>query len=174
MTKRAGSEVLQSRLSARGRRCWVSTRAPPACGPTSQVQIRLIGGRHGQDTETAMHVPDTWSGKYWGCVSCAGPALDPQCKSTPRLAFRANGIPIMNGAVIGVGLVALVILASAIGVASGQQSRNQAWRRIAAERRLNWENRQRLERLVRSCRRPDCPLRELFDPPPEDGGTRSH
>lgn len=71
----------------------------------------------------------------------------------------------MNTLVITGGLVALVVLAITIGVASDRQSREQAWRRIAAERRRNWETRQAMARLARRCRKSDCPLRELIDQP---------
>ena len=63
------------------------------------------------------------------------------------------------------GLVALVVIAVCIGLAGreGRVGRDLAWREIAHERRLNWEERRRIEQLhaqLALCR--DCPLR-----PPE-------
>ena len=74
----------------------------------------------------------------------------------------------MNTWVIIGGSAVLVLLAIAIGLLSDRQSREQAWRRIATERRRNWENRQAITSIVRRCRVPDCPLRTFLDASSDD------
>jgi hypothetical protein len=67
-----------------------------------------------------------------------------------------------------IGLLALVILAITVGTTTAdRRSQEQAWRRIAAERRGVREHRQDLQQLLTRCRTPDCPLRALLDPPAE-------
>ena len=76
----------------------------------------------------------------------------------------------MDGVVIVVGLALLAVLAVTIGrvTRDGYGGTDRAWRAIAAERRRNWEERQRLQRQqteLRRCRY--CPFR---DAPPDDRG----
>jgi len=62
----------------------------------------------------------------------------------------------MDLTVIVLGVVVLVVIAIIIGRAADRQSRAAAWRRIARERRRNWEQRQALSDGP-SCRNPNCP-----------------
>lgn len=50
----------------------------------------------------------------------------------------------MNLIVIVLGVAVLLVIAIIIGVAVDRQSRDRAWRRIAYERRRNWEERHAL------------------------------
>lgn len=67
----------------------------------------------------------------------------------------------MNVGTILIGLVLLVLIAGAIGLANQEAAgRERAWRDIAAERRRNWEERRRLHEVLEAidqCR--DCPVR---------------
>ncbi len=67
----------------------------------------------------------------------------------------------MNVGTILIGLVVLVLIAGAIGLANREAAgRERAWREIAAERRRNWEERRRLQEVAETidqCR--DCPTR---------------
>ncbi|GAA0905477.1 hypothetical protein [Pseudonocardia zijingensis] len=65
----------------------------------------------------------------------------------------------LHVAVVVVGIVLLIGLAVAIGLVGVTQRRStaRAWRAIAAERRRNWAERQRLARTAERCR--DCPYR---------------
>lgn len=74
----------------------------------------------------------------------------------------------MNIIVILIGLAGLVILAIIIGTMADRQSRQQAWRRIAVERRRNHEHHRDLRELITRCRKADCPLRTALDPPLEE------
>jgi hypothetical protein len=78
----------------------------------------------------------------------------------------------MDVGVIVVGLAVLAVLAATIGriTRDGYGGTERAWRAIAAERRRNWEERQRLLQLrneVRACWY--CPFR---DSPPDDRDDR--
>lgn len=66
----------------------------------------------------------------------------------------------MWAVVIG-GTVLLVVLAVLAGLADNQ-SRDQAWRRIAAARRRLWEERHGL-REPWTCPDPNCPLLRYLD-----------
>lgn len=55
----------------------------------------------------------------------------------------------MNAWIILVGAVVLIVLAGLAGRADGR-ARVDAWRSVAAQRRANWEERQRLATLVDS------------------------
>jgi hypothetical protein len=67
----------------------------------------------------------------------------------------------MNVATILIGLMVLVLIAGAIGLANREAvGRERAWREIAAERRRNWEERRRLHEVreaIDHCRH--CPER---------------
>jgi hypothetical protein len=71
----------------------------------------------------------------------------------------------MSIGLVVVGVALLGVIATVIGLAQREEriARDRTWREIAHERRLLWEERQRLEALVAEmalCR--ECPLR-----PPE-------
>ena len=53
-------------------------------------------------------------------------------------------------------VLALVWFSVLIGMSMDTESQRRQWKRVAAERRDRWEERQR---LLRSCPRLDCPLR---------------
>lgn len=73
----------------------------------------------------------------------------------------------MNVAVIALGLVALVVLATMVGKAGDSRARDRAWRRIAIERRRNWEQRRDLD-IALPCSNPNCPFRKFDEQPPGD------
>lgn len=60
------------------------------------------------------------------------------------------------------GLLALVALATAVGLAMDRRAREEAWGRVAVSRRINAENRRELEQqsLVQDVREADLDLRE--------------
>ena len=47
----------------------------------------------------------------------------------------------MNLSVIVIGLVAIIVIATMIGLSVERSAQARAWRRIAEERRWNWEQR---------------------------------
>lgn len=65
-------------------------------------------------------------------------------------------------AVVVGGLLALIALATAVGLAVDRQARREAWGRIATSRRINAENRRELEgqSLAQDVREADLDLRE--------------
>lgn len=75
-------------------------------------------------------------------------------------------------AVIVLGLAILAILAILVGKTVDRQARDEAWRRIAAERRRNSERRRDLDDTRPPCSNPDCPLRGTDEPPPPDDSPR--
>lgn len=79
-------------------------------------------------------------------------------RSSPEMPPSVGKVVVatMNVTIIVLGVAVLVVIAITIGRVADRQARDEAWRRIARERRDIWEQRQALS-AGPACQNPDCP-----------------